>query len=233
MNARMRNCLCAALLSLAAAVSADDERVVPAHEEPRHVPKLVNDWVRIIDVEIPEGEQTLYHAHTLDYPYLMITSVTLNNQVHGQSRREVAINAGDVGYYRASTQGTYTHRFINKGPGTFRAIGIELLRPLAAPARVALPLADRPGFRTVIDNERVRAWRVTLAPGESLGPIAIPGPSIRVAISEGRLAESVEGRYDASFDLAPAQFVFRDGPATSTLRNAGAGTIELAIFSLN
>ena len=72
----------AALCVAGAAVAQDDDRVVPAHEEPRHVPKFVNEWVRIIDVEIPEGERTLYHAHSLDYPYVMISSVTLHNQVY-------------------------------------------------------------------------------------------------------------------------------------------------------
>lgn len=234
MRGRCWGRLCAAVLVLACAgvAASDDDRVVPAHEEPRHVPKLVNDWVRVIEVEIPQGEQTLYHAHALDYPYLMITGVTLDNQVYGQAPTAVKINAGDVGYYRASTQGTYTHRFINRGPGVFRAIGIELLRAPQAGLATGTPIADRPGFRTVLDNERVRAWRITLAPGQSLGPVEIPGPSIRVALGEGRLAESVDGRYDAIFELAPAQFLFREGSATSRLRNDGPGVIELVVFSL-
>jgi hypothetical protein len=178
--------LLAACLPLAPlAATADDDRVVPAHEEPRHVPKLVNRWVRVIDVEIPEGERTMFHAHSLDYPYLMITSVTLKNQVFGQEPKDTPITRGLVGYYRASTQGTYTHRFINLGPGTFRAIGIELLRPMALGGTVTASIPAQPGIETAIDNERVRAYRIVLQPGQSVGPLAIPGPSLRIANAGG------------------------------------------------
>jgi len=76
-----------ACLACGISVAADSERVVPANEEPRHVVKLENEWVRIVDVEIPEGEQTLYHTHSLDYPYVLVTSVTLYNQIYGEKAR--------------------------------------------------------------------------------------------------------------------------------------------------
>jgi len=222
----------AAMLACGVAMAANDDRVVPANEEPRHVVKLENEWVRVIDVEIPEGEQTLYHAHSLDYPYVLVTSVTLYNQIYGQEPKDVKMEAGSIGYYRASTQGTYTHRFINRGPGTFRAIGIELLKPLQSPVTVAEPLPASSGLETVLDNERVRAYRVRLAPGQSVGPVTIAGPSIRVAMGQGRISEKVEGRYDAQFDLAPAQFVFRPQATTTTITNNGTTPVELVEFVL-
>ena len=88
-----RSIVAAALAFSAAVVLAQDE-VVPADKEPRHVPKLVNEWVRIVDVEIPEGEQTLYHRHSLDYPYVLVTSVTLFNQIYGQDPKDVKMEAG-------------------------------------------------------------------------------------------------------------------------------------------
>src|SRR6202795_81874 len=122
----------AAMLACGVAMAANDDRVVPANEEPRHVVKLENEWVRVIDVEIPEGEQTLYHTHSLDYPYVLVTSVTLYNQIRGQHPKDAKMQAAFVGYYDAAAKGPYTHRFINRGPGTFRAIGIELLKPVDA-----------------------------------------------------------------------------------------------------
>jgi hypothetical protein len=233
MRTRILNGCLVVLLALSyRAWSQDDDHVVPAHEEPRHVPKLSNDWVRIIDVEIPEGGRTLYHAHSLDYPYVMISSVTLDNQVYGQQPKEVKIERGLVGYYRASTQGTYTHRFINRGPGVFRAIGIELLQPLQPSARVNDPLPEMPGLKTVLDTERVRAYRIELAPGQTLGPITIPGPSIRIAMTGGRISEKWDGGAEAMIDLAPAQFVFRGRAATTLIRNEGDRAVELVEFEL-
>jgi hypothetical protein len=231
----MKRPLCFILAALALAGTAlaqDDDRVVPAHEEPRHVPKFTNEWVRIIDVEIPEGSRTLYHAHSLDYPYVMISSVTLNNQVYGQEPKEMKITRGVVGYYRASTQGTYTHRFINNGPGTFRAIGIELLKPLQPGAEVAAPLPAMEQVATVLDTERVRAYRLTVKPGESVGPVTLRAPSIRIAMTPGRMVEQVAGQQETSLELAPAQFLFRDSHASITLRNTGSADIELIELEL-
>ena len=220
-----------ALIAFSNANAQDDDRIVPAHEEPRHVPKLANDWVRVIDVAIPEGGRTMFHAHSLDYPYLMVTSVTLQNQVYGQEPKDVKIERGFVGYYRA-VQGTYTHRFINRGPGTFRAIGIELLKSGPASTTVTAPLPEMPGFATVLDNERVRAWRVSLEPGQSIGPVTVPGPSLRVAIDAGRVVERTEGRAETTSDLVPAGFAFREQPYTATFSNPGGSRIEFVECSL-
>lgn len=219
---------CLALLPLAAA--AEDDRIVPAHEEPRHVPKLVNAWVRVIDVEIPEGERTLFHAHALDYPYLMVTSVTLRNQVHGQEAKDMPIKRGLVGYYSASTQGAYTHRFINLGPGTFRAIGIELLQPPARGGSASPPNPDQAGLTTVLDNERVRAYRIVLQPGQTIGPLRISGPSLRVALTPGLIADQSAGAEALEAAVAPAKFFFSEATRVTTLTNRGEQPVELVEF---
>ena len=218
-----------ALAPLAATLAQDD--VVPADKEPRHVPKLVNEWVRVVDVEIPEGEQTLYHRHSLDYPYVLVTSVTLYNQIYGQEPKDVKMEAGFVGYYNAASKGAYTHRFINRGPGAFRAIGIELLKPMQISPAVPPPLPSLSGAEIVLDNERVGAYRIKLAPGASSGPLSIPGPSIRVAMGEGRITEKI-GDDSTTTALLPAQFLFRDQAVETTVTNIGDKPVELVEFVL-
>lgn len=219
---------CFVLLPFVAA--AGEERVVPAHEEPRHVPKLTNAWIRVIDVEIPEGERTLFHEHALDYPYLMVTSVTLRNQLHGQEAKDMPIRRGQVGYYNASTQGAYTHRFINLGPGTFRAIGIELLQPAARTGAAAMPNPDQNGLATVLDNERVRAYRIVLQPGQSLGPVRFAGPSLRVGLTPGTVADEQPGAEAVESVIAPAKFTFSETSRITTLTNRGDQPVELVEF---
>ena len=222
----------AALLCLAcgSVVAADGERIVPANEEPRHVVKLENEWVRIIDVEIPEGEQTLFHTHSLDYPYVLVTSVTLYNQIVGQEPADAKMQAGFIGFYNAAVKGAYTHRFINRGPGTFRAIGIELLKP-PDPALPSEALPAVPDVETALDNRRVGAYRIRLAPGATIGPLTIPGPSIRVAMGEGKMVHEIEGTQTET-RLAPAQFVFQPQTTTATFTNTGATELELVEFVL-
>ena len=210
-------------------IAADAERVVPANEEPRHVAKLENEWVRIVDVEIPEGEQTLYHTHSLDYPYVLATSVTLYNQIYGEEPKDVQMKAGFVGYYDAASKGAYTHRFINRGPGTFRAIGIELLKPASQATAPSLPPIA--GAEIVLDNRRVGAYRIKLAPGASIGPLTISGPSIRVALTDGKLLHELEDTQTQT-RLAPAQFVFQPQTTTARFTNAGDKDLELVEFVL-
>ena len=211
------------------AIAADSERVVPANEEPRHVAKLENEWVRIVDVEIPEGEQTLYHTHSLDYPFVLMTSVTLYNQIYGEEPKDVQMKAGFIGYYDAATKGAYTHRFINRGPGTFRAIGIELLKPAAQSTAPSLPPIA--GAEIVLDNRRVGAYRIKLAPGASIGPLTIHGPSIRVALTDGKLQHELEDTQTQT-RLAPAQFVFQPQTTTARFTNVGDKDLELVEFVL-
>jgi hypothetical protein len=226
----MNRLIAAALLASLSIPLAAEDKVVPAHEEPRHVPKLVNEWVRIVDVEIPEGEQTLFHRHSVDYPFVLMSNVTLYNQIHGQEPQDAIMKAGFVGYYDVGAKGAYTHRFINRGPGVFRAIGIELLKPASPEGAPGLPAI--PGVEKVLDNKRVGAYRIKLAPGATSAPIALPGPSIRVALGTGRVADSIAGSGRSTLDLAPALFQFRDAPVTTTITNIGDREVELIEFVL-
>jgi len=229
----LRSGVWAALLCLACSgvIAADDERILPANEEPRHVVMLENEWVRVIDVEIPEGERTLYHTHSLDYPYVLVTSVTLYNQIYGQEPKDVKMQAGFIGYYDAASKGAYTHRFINRGPGAFRAIGIELLKPMEVPAAPNAALPALAGAEIALDNGRVGAYRIKIAPGKSIGPLTIPGPSIRVAMGEGKMVHETEDTQSET-RIAPAQFVFQPQTTTAVFTNTGATELELVEFVL-
>jgi len=219
----------AALCGWAAALFADDE-VVPASQEPRHRVKLENDVVRVIDVEIPPGYRTLMHEHANNYAYLMVTAARLRNEVPGQAPADIEIPTGLVGYYRAS-QGAYVHRFTNIGETQFRAIGIELLSPAASPD-VSTPLDSGTGYVTVLDNERVRAYRLVLQPGQSTGMVKLAPRTVRVAGSAVSLTESSANGSKRDLRLTPAQFEWRLGAGAFALQNTGSSPAELYEFEL-
>ena len=213
---------------LACALGSAQEQAVDAKDEPHHRPKLVNDVVRVLDVEVLPGEATQYHTHSLDYPYVMLSTSLLKNDIPGKPQADLNIVAGLVGYYRAS-QGAYTHRFTNADSKPFRAIGIELLShaPLGSGAA---PLTEGAGVKKVLDNERVRGYRLTLAPGDSIGPLTLPGRSVRVAQSAGTIAQSMNGGEAASMSLDVAAFEWRETAVTVVLKNVGETTLELIEF---
>ena len=212
------------------ALAADGSAVL-AKDEPRHRLKLENEYVRVLDIEIPPGDQTLFHTHDLDYAYLMVNNALLRNEVMGQpGSAELKITAGLVGYYRANA-GAYTHRFTNIGSEPFRAIGIELLRPGPSPD-VTAPLPDSSGYVAVLDNERVRAYRLVLEPGQSTSMVAVPGPGVRVAATAGRVLQQPAGAEPVELELVPGRFEFRARPVTRSLKNVGDARVEIYEFEL-
>jgi len=212
-----------------AAVHAQDT-VVPAKEEPRHRIKLENEVVRIVDVEIPPGDRTLMHEHSNNYAYLMVSAARLRNEVPGKPAADIDIAAGLVGYYRAS-QGAYVHRFSNIGESPFRAIGIELLSASAAP-EVATPIDSATGYVTVLDNERVRAYRLLLQPGQSTGVVQLPPRTVRVAGSAANIVERGVDGGTRELKLTPAQFEWRAEAAALAVENTGSAPAELYQFEL-
>jgi hypothetical protein len=157
---------------------------------------------------------------------VLLTGVTLANQIPGQAAIDAHMQAGFVGYYDAQAKGAYTHRFINRGPGPFHAIGIELLKPAPHDGAAATSLPPLEGAEIVLDNARVGAYRIRLAPGASVGPLTISGPSVRVAVSGEKLLHEVEGA-QSQMRLTPGQFVFQPQTTSATFTNAGTSALEL------
>ncbi len=216
------------LLCLVFGIGSADQQAVDAKDEPHHRPKFVNEVVRVLDVEVLPGEATLYHTHSLDYPYVMLSTSRLKNDIPGKPQTDLNISAGLIGYYRAA-EGAYTHRFTNADSNTFRAIGIELLTH-APRGEGGAPLSESSAVKKVLDNERVRGYRLTLLPGESLGPFSLPGRSVRVTQTAGEIEQSVNGAESSNVSLAVAQFEWRENAATYVLKNAGETTMELVEF---
>ncbi len=204
------------------------EQAVDAKDELHHRPKFVNEVVRVLDVEVLPGAATQYHTHALDYPYLMLSTTLLKNDIPGKPQADLNIKLGLVGYYRAS-QGAYTHRFTNVDTTTFRAIGIELLsdKPLGSGAEA---VAENTNVKKVLDNERVRGYRLTLQPGESVGPLSLPGRSVRVAQTAGVIEQSINDGAPRRISIQLAQFEWRESAAKFVLKNVGDTTIELVEF---
>jgi hypothetical protein len=227
--ARLARSIAVAALLAGFAAHAEDAPV-PAKLEPSHHNKFENDVVRILDVEVPSGGATQFHTHSVDYPYLMIFDATLKNELPGKSPVDLPIKAGLIGYYRAS-QGAYTHRFVNAGSTPFRAIGIELVGNRLSTADTPA-LSEASGFKSALDNERVRAYRIALAPGASAGPATVSGPSVLVSMGDGSLERVVGDHAVERIALTPAKFEWNAGPTTWLLRNAGDRPIELVWFEI-
>jgi hypothetical protein len=119
------------------------------------------------------------------------------------------------------------------GDGVFHNIVVELLQ--------ATPHGFAPGSRDgaaaaaytmVLDNERVRAWRLVLAPGEQAAPITQAAPGIRIIVRGSELIESIADRPDRGMAPKAGEFYWQDGGVTRAIRNVGTTPLELVEIEL-
>ena len=102
---------------------------------------------------------------------------------------------------------------------------------VAADGERILPANEEPRHVVKLENEWVRIihveYRIKLVSGATIGPLTIPGPSIRVAMGEGKMLHEIEDT-QTEMRLAPAQFVFQPQTTTATFTNSGSTTNSLS-----
>jgi len=123
--------------------------------EAHHHPKLKNEFVRIWDVTVPAGEATLWHVHRNDNVVVTFADANLRLESATAAPAEAQWKFGEVRFAKA----TYTHRALNVGTTPFHNLTIELLKsPGLQEQAPKFPITRTP----VLENERVRVFRVTL-----------------------------------------------------------------------
>jgi hypothetical protein len=123
-----------------------------------------------------------------------------------------------------------THRVNNVGATAFHNIVVALMD--APPGRFSPGLREGPGYAQILDNERVRAWRLVLEPGQTATAITQKAPGLRVIIDGGEIAESVPGEPDRGLMLRLGDFYWQEPGATRAVRNIGSTRVELVEFEL-
>ncbi len=100
---------------------------VPVEQEPHHHLVFANQYVRVLEVIVPPGEQTLFHTHFLDNVAVLLSDTTLKNQIPGEEWTERPVTHGSVGF-RAGTKTPYSHRIMNTGTAVFRVFDVQILQ---------------------------------------------------------------------------------------------------------
>ena len=186
--------------------------------EPRHHPKFENEFVRLWDVTVPAGDATLWHAHRSDNVVVSFGDVRLRIETLGRDPVEGPWKFGEVRFSKA----TYIHRAMNVGTTSFHNFTIELLKMPGGAT-----LKKQPGRDPVLDNERVRVFRVALDPGQS-GPMHTHAvPILAIALTSAELEVTTEGRAQPERVKRPAgNVLWRSEPVTHAIKNVGTTRYE-------
>jgi quercetin dioxygenase-like cupin family protein len=84
----------------------------------------------------------------------------------------------------------------------------------------------------IVDNPRMRAWRLILEPGVSTPAISQAGKGVRIVVRGGLLTTTTPGAPDQTLALRPGDFAVQKAGLVRALRNAGTETIELVEMEL-
>jgi quercetin dioxygenase-like cupin family protein len=187
--------------------------------EAHHHPKFENEFVRIWDVTVPAGEGTLWHIHRNDNVVITLGGANLRLENASGPPAESEWKFGEIRFAKA----TYTHRAINIGTTPFHNLTIELLKPANANPPV---LAKEGNREPIVENDRVRAFRLTLQPGESIPLHTHPLPGLAVALTSGELETTVSDGQPQRTTMAAGDVRWRPGPVTHSLKNVGKTTFE-------
>jgi len=188
--------------------------------EAHHHPKLENEFVRIWDVTVPAGEATLWHVHRNDNVVVTFADANLRLESATAAPAEAQWKFGEVRFAKA----TYVHRAINTGTTPFHNLTIELLKsPGPQEQSPKYPITRTP----VLENERVRVFRVTLEPGQSTAMHTHVFAGLSIALTSGEIEITTEGKKPADkLSLPLGDVRWRAGAVTHSVKNVGKTRFE-------
>jgi hypothetical protein len=131
-----------------------------------------------------------------------------------------------IAFTAYSKQGPRTHKASNVGATPFHTVSFIFTYP--QPGRFTpSSRADVPGYAQIMDNERVRGWRLALEPGQSVAVITQQAPGIRIVVGGGELVESVPGQPERGMSPKAGEFYWQEPGVTRAVRNSGTTRLEV------
>jgi hypothetical protein len=212
------------------ATAQEEGPPVPVEKAAYHVPVFSNQFLSVLRVNIPSQRSAGYHIHSLDQISILIEEADQTAQVLGEQPTPPRRNPRGNVTYTAYSKKPLTHRVSNIGPTAFHNIVIALRD--APPARFTPAAREVTGYTQVLDNERVRTWRLVLEPGQSTGLITQHAPGLRVIVQGGEIIETVPGASERGMLLRLGDFYWQEPGAKRTVRNIGRSRIEVVELEL-
>jgi hypothetical protein len=202
---------------------------LPVEETSYHVPAFSNELVTVLNVFIPPQRESGYHRHSLDSVGVLISDTARTGQVLGAEPTVTARRPNGSTNFTNYARQPVVHSVAITGDGPFHNIVVELLYP--TPGRFTAGTRGQ-GYTQVLDNERVRIWRLALEPGQTAPAITQSAPGVRVVIEGGELVESVPEKADRRKAPRKGEFFWQDAGQTRAVRNVGTTRIELVELEL-
>ena len=186
----------------------------------------------LLNIYVPPGRNTGYHIHTGDSVSVNIEDADMANQDLGaaQSGPPQRSQRGRANYadYRKQSR---VHKASNVGSTPFHNVSF-IFNSSESGRFTPSSRTGVAGYVQIMDNERVRGWRLALEPGHSAAAITQLSPGIRIIVDGGEIVESVPGQPDRAMSPKLGESYWQEPGVTRLVRNIGSKRIELLEFEL-
>jgi quercetin dioxygenase-like cupin family protein len=227
---------------------------VEVNDEPNHVERFKNDWVRVYMATIAPGTKTLFHRHRENTLYIAIEGGIHHNDLSGTQKqrsiglpRSLKLKTKVVWLLRRLLFGTVdlptstmvmqyhrdfpiVHRICasSKNGHPMELLGIEVFRH---PTRRNNTPLDASGFALEYTDAELTAYRVRLDAGSSTGRRRIPWPSLLVMTKgSGRL--STGNDLASSIELGAGGVQWLGENANMDLANIGNDGLDALLVTI-
>jgi hypothetical protein len=220
-----------ACLAVLPALAQNEEKGVPIFQAPFHVPAMKNEYGTVLIINVPPGRNTGYHIHDADSFSVNIEAADMTNQNLGSSQISPPNRAqvGRILFTPYFKDGERTHRANNVGNSHFHNVSFVFA---SRQPHGFTPSTRGQGYEQIADNERFRAWRLALQPGQSAAPYKQGAPGMRVIVSGGELTETVPGQLDRGMKPRDGQFFWQEAGTTRTVKNTGTTPLNIVEIEL-
>jgi hypothetical protein len=217
-----------ALVGVFATYCWSQETVVPVTNAGFHQFTFQDENMSLENVTLPAGYSTGYHSHEQDLVFVITGGAKIKNQVLGKDPVELEFKLGEV-RFAPYTKTPGTHQITNIEPqNPMRLLAVGIVYP--TPGRYTV--STRPTkYEVALDNDRVRAWRLKLNPGESAPAMRQTAPGARIVVTGGMIAEKRMGKPDQPILLQNHDFMSVVAEERG-IENIGNSPVELVEIEL-
>lgn len=210
---------------------AKGEDVPPVENASFHQLVFADEDLDVLNNFYPPSGDSGFHSHVRAMFYVVIQPSEFSGQNLGMPLAAGPKVVAGAAAFNAISEKPIVHRIVNGNKGTFQIIVVELRRPKPLGQEVSSRKAASQ-YTQIIDNARLRAWRLILEPGQSTPSITQGGKGIRVVVRGGLLTTVTPGVPPQVLVLRPGDFAVQRPGLTRALTNSGADTIELVEVEL-
>jgi quercetin dioxygenase-like cupin family protein len=203
-------------------VSAHAAEPVPIEQEHNHKIVFADQSLRVLDVRVPQGEETLDHMHRYDITTVCIECAQTRTRLPGQAYGEIRPRKAGGFLIAEYADKPAAHAVKNVGTGLYRLVGVESVR--LSGWTTAAPLAEQAGTTLGQESRAFRVYDVQVEPGKMATRHTHTSPTV-IVLDKGdvTLATGNESKQLAK----PGDWILIPAGSSHTISPRGAAASHL------